>query len=67
MYWIKNWDDVEKLNKLVSLQSQVKVSRLRDKLRKQKFDEVVNKLFDPVTKSITDVMEDLTKILTETS
>ena len=37
LYAIKNREDLENLNELVSLQDQVKVVRLQDKLGKQNF------------------------------
>ena len=37
LYSIKNREDLENLNELVSLQDQVKVVRLQDKLGKQNF------------------------------
>ena len=58
LYSIKNREDLEKLDELVSLQSQVKALRLQDKLVKQNFIEDMKKIFEPVTKSITDVSED---------
>ena len=67
MYAIKNVDDLENLNELVSLENQVKVVRLQDKLGKQNFHEDMNKVFEPVTKSIKDVSEEVTKTMTENS
>ena len=52
---------------MASLQNQIKVVRLQDKLGKQNFQEDMKKLFEPVTKSIKDVSEEVTKIITETS
>ena len=62
MYSNKNWGDLEHLNELVSLQNQVKAVRLQDKLGKQNFHEDMKKVFEPVTKTIKDVSEDVTKI-----
>ena len=67
LYAIKNVDDLEKLNELVSLENQVKVVRLQDKLGKQNFREDMKKVFEPVTKSIKDVSEEVTKTMTENS
>ena len=39
LYSIKNIEDLENLNKLVSLESQVKAVRLQGKLGKQRFHE----------------------------
>ena len=67
LYSIKNIEELEKLNELVSLQNQVKVDRLQDKLGKQNFHEDMKKVFEPVTKSIKDVSEEVTKTMTENS
>ena len=67
LYSIKNIEELEKLNELVSLQNRVKVDRLQDKLGKQNFHENMKKVFEPVTKSIKDVSEEVTKTMTENS
>ena len=67
MYAIKNVDDLENLNELASLQDQVKVVRLQDKLGKQNFHEDMKKVFEPVTKSLENTSQDITKFITETS
>ena len=67
LYSIKNREDLESLNKLVSLQDQVKVIKLQDKLGKQNFHEDMKKVFEPVTKSLENTSENLTKAITETS
>ena len=67
MYSIKNVDESEKLEELVSLESQVKAVRLQDKLGKQKFHEDMKKVFEPVTKSLENTSENLTKAVTESS
>ena len=67
LYSIKNTEELEKINELVSLQNQVKVDRLQDKLGKQNFLEDKKKVFEPVTKSIKDVSEEVTKTMTENS
>ena len=64
---IKDREDLENLNELVSLEDQVKVVRLQDKLGKQKFHEDMKKVFEPVTKSLENTSEILTKAITETS
>ena len=43
LFPIKDRENLEKLNKLVSLQDQVKSVRLQDKLGKQNFDDDVKK------------------------
>ena len=67
LYAIKNVDDLENLNELASLQDQVKVVRLQDKLGKQNFHEHMKKIFEPVTKSLENTSQDITKTITETS
>ena len=51
-YSIKDREDLEDINELVSLQDQVKAVRLQDKLGKQKFHEDMKKIFEPVNKSL---------------
>ena len=58
---------MEKLEELVSLQNQVKVVRLQDKLGKQSFLEDMKKVIEPVTKSLEDTSQDIPKTITETS
>ena len=58
---------MEKLNNLVSLQNQVKALRLQDKLGKQSFQEFVRKDFEPVTGTIKDVSEDVTRTMMKKS
>ena len=67
LYSIKDRADLEKLNELVSLQNQVKVVKLQDKLGKQNFHEDMKKVFEPVTKSLENTSENLTKAITESS
>ena len=67
LYSIKNREDLENLNELVSLQDQVKVIKLQDKLGQQNFHEGMKKVFEPVTKSLENTSENLTKAITETS
>ena len=67
LYLIKNRKDLEKLNKLISLQSQVKALRLQDNLEKHNFHENVKRVFEPVTKSIKDTSQDVTRTIPETS
>ena len=63
----KDREDLEKLNKLVWLQDQVKAVRLQDKLGKQKIHEDMKKIFEPVTKSLESTSQGITKTITETS
>ena len=67
LYSIKGREDLENLNKLVSLQNQVKVVKLQDKLGEQNFHEDLKKVFEPVTKSLENTSENITKAITETS
>ena len=67
LYSIEDREDLENFEELVSLQSQVKVIRLQDKLGKQNFHEDMKKVFEPVTKSLENTSQDITKTITETS
>ena len=67
LFPIKDREDLENLNNLVSLQEQVKVVKIQDKLGKQNFHEDMRKVFEPVTKSLENTSENLTKAITETS
>ena len=67
MFAINNREDLVKLEDLASLQDQVKVVRLQDKLGKQNFHEDMKKVFEPVTKSLENTCENLTKAITESS
>ena len=66
LYSIKDREDLENLEELVSLQDQVKVVRLQDKLGKQNFHEDMRKVFEPVTKSIENTSQNITKTIAET-
>ena len=67
LYSIKDRKVLEKLEELASLQDQVKVVRLQDKLGKQNFHENIKKVFEPVTKSLENTSENLTNAITESS
>ena len=67
LFPINNIEDLQKLDEAVSLQNQVKVVRLQDKLGKQNFHEVMKEVSEPVTKSIENTSENLTKAITESS
>ena len=67
LFPIKNRQESEILEELASLQNQAKVVRLQEKLGKQNFHEDMKKIFEPVTKSIKDVSEEVMKTITETS
>ena len=67
LYPIRNREDLEKLNEAVSLQNQVKVVRLQDKLGKQNFHEDMTKVFEPLTDTLKKTSENITKTITESS
>ena len=67
LFAINNREDLENLYELVSLQDQVKAVRLQDNLGKQNSHEHMKKAFEPVTKAIEDVSEDVTKTMMITS
>ena len=67
LYSIKDREDLENLNELLSLQDEVKVVRLQDKLGKQNFHEDMEKVFEPVTKSLENSSENLTKAIRKSS
>ena len=67
MFPIRNVKDLQNLNEAVSLQEQVKVVRLQDKLGKQNFHEDWKEVFEPVTKSLEKTSENITKTITENS
>ena len=67
LYSIKDREDLENLEELVSLESQVKAVRLQDKFGKQNFHEDMKKVFEPITKSLEITSPDITKTITETS
>ena len=58
---------MENLEELVSLQNQVKVVKLQDKLGEQNFHEDMKKVFEPVSKSLENTSEILTKAITDSS
>ena len=64
---INNREDLDKSEELASLQDQVKVVKLQDKLGEQNFHEDMKKVFEPNTKSLKNTSENLTKAITETS
>ena len=67
LYSIKDRKDLEKLNELVSLQDEVKDVRLQEKLGKQNFHEDKKKVIEPVTRSMENTSQDITKITNERS
>ena len=67
MFQIKDREDMENLNEVISLQDQVKTVRLQDKLGKQKFQEDMRKILKPMTDAIKNNSENITKAITEVS
>ena len=67
MFPIRNVKDLQNLNEAVSLQNQVKVVRLQDKLGKQNFHEDMTKVFEPLTDTLKKTSENITKTITESS
>ena len=67
MFPIRNVEDLQNSNEAVSLQNQVKFVRLQDKLGKQSFHENLKEVFEPITKSLENASENITKTVTETS
>ena len=67
MFPIRNVEDLQKLNEAISLQNQVKVVRLQDRLGKQNFHENMEKVFEPLTDTLKETSENITKTITETS
>ena len=64
---IKNKAYLKELEELASLQNQVKIVRFHDKLGKQVFHEDMENFFEPVTKSLENSSQDITKTIMETS
>ena len=66
LFQIKNRQELEDLEELVSLKNQVEEFRILDKLGKQNFHENRKKVFEPVTDPNKNTAETLTKTMTET-
>ena len=67
LFPIKNVEDLENLKETVSLENDVKVVRLQDKLGKQNFHEDMKEVFEPMTNAIEKTPENITKSITEVS
>ena len=65
LYTIYNKGDLEKLNEFVSLESQVKAVRLQEKLGEQNYHQNAGKFYKPLTDTIKDTAESLTKTIAE--
>ena len=64
---IRNIEDSQNLNAAVSLQNQVKVVRLQDKLGKRNFHEDIKEVFEPLTNTLKKTSENITKSILEKS
>ena len=67
LFPIRNLEDIQNLNDAVSLQNQVKIVRLQDKLGKQNFHENLEEVFEPLTDTLKKTSENITKTITENS
>ena len=67
MFPIRNIEDLQNLNEAVSLQNQVNVVRLQDKLGKQIFHENMEEVFEPLTDTLKKTSDNITKTITENS
>ena len=66
MFPIKEKEDFQKLNKLLSLKGQVRAVRLQDKLGEQNYHQNAEKLHKPLIDTSKDTAENLTKTIMET-
>ena len=64
MFAINDREDLEQLAELASLKNQVNEVRL---LGEQNFHQDMKNVFEPVSKSLKDVSEEVTKTMTENS
>ena len=67
LFPIRNVTDLQNLNEAISLQNQVKVAKLQDKLGEQNFHEDMIKVFEPLTDTLKKTSENITKTITENS
>ena len=67
LYSIKNVEDLQKLNELVSLENLVQEVGLQDRLGEQSYHEDARKLFEPMTDELKNTSEKKTKTSTENS
>ena len=67
MFSIKDREDLQKLNELISLKNQVREVRLQDRLGEQNYHEDAKNLFKPTTDEIKKTSEKIAKTLTEMS
>ena len=59
IYSIRNKDEIEDLNELEDLKSKVKQVRLVENLDKQGFHNDIKQLYEPITKAVTDINQNL--------
>ena len=64
---IRNIEGLQNLNDTVSLQNQVKVVRLQDRLGKKNFHEDLKEVFEPLTDTLKNTSGNITKSITEKS
>ena len=67
MFPIRNVEDLQNLNEAVSLQNQVKVVRLQEKLGEQNFHEDLKEVYEPLTNTLEKTSENIKKTITESS
>ena len=67
LFPIRNIEDLQNLKEAVSLQNEVKVVRLQDKLGEQNFHEDMTKVFGPLSDTLKKTSENITKTITENS
>ena len=67
LYAIRDIEDLDKLNELISLKNEVQEVKFQDKLGEQNYHEDLKKLFKPVTDEIKNTSENISKTLTESS
>ena len=67
IYAMKNKEVLKNLKELEDLQSKVKPVRLVEKRGKQRFHYDIREIFEPVTDTLKNTSEDITKTITETS
>ena len=67
MFPIKDRQDLKDLDEAVSLQNQIKICSLQDKLGKQNFHEDMIEVFKPLTDTLKKTSQNITKTITETS
>ena len=64
---LETWKIYKNSKELVSLENQIKVARLQDKIGKLNFHEAMDEVFEPVSKSCANTSQDITKTVKEAS